>query len=36
MGDAPADWYPTLTGTAWPGGPDDARVDDIELGLAAE
>ena len=36
MGDAPADWYPTLTGTAWPGGPDDERVDDIELGLAAE
>ena len=36
MGDAPADWYPALTGTAWPGGPDDARGDVIELGLAAE
>ncbi|MBX7459248.1 VirB4 family type IV secretion/conjugal transfer ATPase [Qipengyuania sp. 1NDH17] len=36
MGDAPADWFPALTGTAWPGGPDDARGDDIEIGLAAE
>ncbi|MGE5953050.1 MAG: VirB4 family type IV secretion/conjugal transfer ATPase [Qipengyuania vulgaris] len=36
MGDAPADWYPALTGTAWPGGPDDARGDDIEIGMAAE
>ncbi len=36
MGDAPADWFPALTGTAWPGGLDDARGDDIAIGLAAE
>jgi type IV secretion system protein VirB4 len=36
MGDAPADWYPTLTGSAWPGGPNDAVGDDFEIGLAAE
>ena len=36
MGDAPADWYPALTGTAWPGGPDDAKVEEFEIGLAAE
>ncbi|MBX7535049.1 VirB4 family type IV secretion/conjugal transfer ATPase [Qipengyuania sp. GH1] len=36
MGDAPADWYPALTGTAWPGGPDDARGEDIQIGQAAE
>ncbi|MXO47919.1 VirB4 family type IV secretion/conjugal transfer ATPase [Erythrobacter vulgaris] len=36
MGDAPADWYPTLTGSAWPGGPNDAMGDDFEIGLAAE
>ncbi|MBX7541206.1 VirB4 family type IV secretion/conjugal transfer ATPase [Qipengyuania sphaerica] len=36
MGDAPADWYPALTGTPWPGGPDDAKGDDIEIGMAAE
>ncbi len=36
MGDAPADWYPTLTGSAWPGGPNDAMGEDFEIGLAAE
>ena len=36
MGDAPADWYPALTGTAWPGGPDDARGEELHIGLAAE
>ncbi len=24
VGDAPADWFPTLTGTPWPGGANDA------------
>ena len=36
MGDAPADWYPALTGTAWPGGPGDGKADEFEIGLAAE
>ena len=37
MGDAPADWFPALTGTAWPGGANDTALDeDFELGLAAE
>lgn len=36
MGDAPADWYPALTGTAWPGGANDTGDDDLNLGLAAE
>ena len=36
MGDAPVDWYPALTGAAWPGGPDDARAEDIQIGQAAE
>ena len=36
MGDAPADWFPALTGTAWPGGAEDAQNDDIEFGQAAE
>ena len=36
MGDAPADWYPALTGTAWPGGPEDGKADEFEIGLAAE
>ena len=37
MGDAPADWFPALTGSAWPGGAQDsAHNDDIQLGLAAE
>ena len=36
MGDAPADWFPALTGTAWPGGANDLNDDDLDLGLAAE
>ena len=36
MGDAPADWFPALTGTAWPGGPDHAHGDEPVIGLAAE
>ncbi|EDL48781.1 VirB4 family type IV secretion/conjugal transfer ATPase [Erythrobacter sp. SD-21] len=36
MGDAPADWFPALTGTAWPGGPDHAQGDEPVIGLAAE
>lgn len=36
MGDAPADWFPALTGTAWPGGPSDEINDDLPIGLAAE
>ncbi|MXO63882.1 VirB4 family type IV secretion/conjugal transfer ATPase [Qipengyuania oceanensis] len=28
VGDAPADWFPTLTGTAWPGGANDSGADD--------
>jgi type IV secretion system protein VirB4 len=26
IGDAPADWFPALTGRAWPGGSDDAEA----------
>ena len=36
MGDAPADWFPALTGTAWPGGPSDEINDDLPIGLAVE
>ena len=37
MGDAPADWFPALTGKAWPGGANDVLDDDdLNLGLAAE
>ncbi len=37
MGDAPADWFPALTGKAWPGGANDLlHDDDLNLGLAAE
>ena len=38
LGDAPAEWFPALTGTAWPGGANyKAReVGDDALGLAAE
>ena len=37
MGDAPADWFPALTGKAWPGGANDLLDDDdLNLGLAAE
>lgn len=36
MGDAPADWFPALTGAAWPGGPNDPSNDDLPIGLAAE
>ena len=36
LGDAPADWFPTLTGHAWPGGANDQSPDDYELGMAAE
>ena len=35
-GDAPADWFPPLTGTAWPGGANDSGVADAEFRLAAE
>ena len=27
VGDAPADWFPTLTGAAWPGDAGDAWAD---------
>ncbi|TMM46241.1 VirB4 family type IV secretion/conjugal transfer ATPase [Qipengyuania marisflavi] len=37
VGDVPADWFPALTGTAWPGGANDhGEAGDIPLGLAAE
>ncbi|MBX7495201.1 VirB4 family type IV secretion/conjugal transfer ATPase [Qipengyuania sp. 6B39] len=37
LGDAPADWFPALTGTRWPGGANDSgEAGDIPLGLAAE
>ncbi|WP_369027006.1 VirB4 family type IV secretion/conjugal transfer ATPase [Qipengyuania sp. RANM35] len=37
LGDAPADWFPALTGTAWPGGANDIEEAGVEtLGLAAE
>ncbi len=40
VGDAPADWFPTLTGSAWPGGASDAvgagANDGDEFRLAAE
>ena len=37
VGDAPAEWFPALTGSAWPGGAQDsAHNDDIQWGLAAE
>lgn len=36
VGDAPADWFPTLTGTAWPGGANDLADDDFAERLAAE
>ena len=35
-GDAPADWFPSLTGSAWPGGANDSGIDDIDHRLAAE
>ena len=35
-GDAPADWFPSLTGTAWPGGTNDVSFDDLDDRLAAE
>ena len=35
-GDAPADWFPSLTGAAWPGGANDAAFDDFADRLAAE
>ncbi len=40
LGDAPGDWFPTLTGHAWPGGANDPSSDGAndtyELGMAAE
>ena len=36
VGDAPADWFPSLTGSAWPGGSNDAAHYDAEFRLAAE
>ncbi|WP_375291052.1 VirB4 family type IV secretion/conjugal transfer ATPase [Qipengyuania sp.] len=36
VGDAPADWYPTLTGSAWPGGANDSGSDDDIARMAAE
>jgi type IV secretion system protein VirB4 len=29
VGDAPADWFPSLTGTAWPGGLNDSGANDV-------
>jgi type IV secretion system protein VirB4 len=36
VGDAPADWFPSLTGSAWPGGTNDSAANDIDHRLAAE
>lgn len=37
LGDAPADWFPALTGSKWPGGANDTEeAGTIPLGLAAE
>ena len=36
VGDAPADWFPSLTGAAWPGGANDGSSDGAEFRLAAE
>ncbi|HEY8603840.1 VirB4 family type IV secretion/conjugal transfer ATPase [Tsuneonella suprasediminis] len=40
VGDAPADWFPALTGYAWPGGSSvsdgDGGVDDVPFRQAAE
>ncbi len=37
LGDAPADWFPALTGTKWPGGANDSElVEELNLDLAAE
>lgn len=40
VGDAPADWFPALTGHAWPGGSSvsdgDSGVDDVPFRQAAE
>ena len=37
LGDAPADWFPALTGSAWPGGANDSEEAGIDaFGLAAE
>jgi len=36
VGDAPADWFPSLTGSAWPGGANDSAHDGSEFRLAAE
>jgi type IV secretion system protein VirB4 len=36
VGDAPADWFPSLTGSAWPGGTGDSAANDLDHRLAAE
>jgi type IV secretion system protein VirB4 len=36
VGDAPADWFPSLTGSAWPGGTNDSAANDLDHRLAAE
>ena len=36
VGDNPADWFPSLTGSAWPGGANDSGAGEIPDRLAAE
>ncbi len=37
MGDAPADWFPVLTGMAWPGDANDGEgMDELAFDMAAE
>jgi type IV secretion system protein VirB4 len=36
VGDNPADWFPALTGRAWPGGANDAGEGDFPVWQAAE
>jgi len=36
VGDAPADWYPALTGHGWPGGGKDLLDDELAFDRAAE
>jgi type IV secretion system protein VirB4 len=32
VGDDPAEWYPALTGRAWPGGKSESESDDLDAG----
>jgi type IV secretion system protein VirB4 len=36
VGDDPADWYPALTGRAWPGSPNSEEEGEFRAWEAAE